>query len=366
MPGMSDVPPPVEQQPAAPVETTSAPHRLARMVGLGLIIIAVLLGWLLLVGFLGYQSGQSQLAAKQQAEYEAQIERQLTLADENIAQGNIDLAIRRIDWVLEREPNQAEALRLQQTARQSLAPSQTTPTPDLPAASPTATSASGVPEPTATPGVITSPGEELQRIRRLIVQKTWADVIPALVNFQNHFPSYEREETDLLLFEAYMAYSQELLENEKVELGLYYLDRAETLGSLPQSMIDYRTWAELYTQGISFYGANWDAAAYYFRDLCLAAPFYQNSCQRLYEVLVAYGDQYTEAEDYCPAELLYEEAGRQSTSTELSDKLDAARNGCLSATPTPITGTLPITTSKSLSLTEPLPGSFFAVPTQEP
>ncbi|MCP4362267.1 MAG: hypothetical protein GY796_30035 [Chloroflexi bacterium] len=361
MPGMNDVPPPIEQQPEAPVETTSAPHRLARMVGLGFIIIAVVLGWLLLVGFLGYQSGQNQLAAKQQAEYKTQIERQLALAGENIAQDNVGLAIRRIDWVLEREPNHTEALRLQETTLQSLAPSQTTPTPNLPAPTPTAVS-----EPSATPGVITSPGEELQRIRRLIVQKTWSDVIPALINFQNQFPSYEREETDLLLFDAYMAYSQELLESEKVELGLYYLDRAESLGNLPQSLVDYRTWAELYTQGISFYGANWDVAAYYFRDLCLAAPFYQNSCQRLHEILIAYGDQYAAAEDWCPAQLLYEEAWRQSSSTELSDKLDTGRSGCLSATPTPITGTLPITASKSLSLTEPLPGSFFAVPTSEP
>jgi hypothetical protein len=82
------------------------------------------------------------------------------------------------------------------------------------------------------------------------------------------------------------------MDGEQVELGMYYLSQARRLGDLTTEALDYEMWAELYLQGIAFYGTNWDASAYYFRNLCLAAPFFHDSCERLHEVLVAYGDQY--------------------------------------------------------------------------
>jgi hypothetical protein len=212
----------------------------------------------------------------------------------------------------------------------------------------TAVSTAATPEATATPGIISDPASELARLKRLANTQQWEDEIRALVTFQNQFPDYERMATDRLLYDAYVAYGLQLVQGKRAELGLYYFDQAQKLGDLPQEALDYRTWAELYTQGVAFYGVNWGAASLYFRDLCLAAPFYQDACQLLYESLVAYGDQYAVAQDWCPAEGIYQEAVRQQNSTELREKLTAAREGCLTATPTPeaagITNTLTITT----------------------
>lgn len=360
------------QQPSVvepPVAEMPASRSMTRVVGIALIVVAVVLGWLLLVGYLGYQSGQRKLIADQQNQLISELERQVTLADENITQGNIQLALSRVAWILEREPDNQAALALKAKIDEVVnetAVNQTAvlPTPLPPDATPTA-----IPEPSPIPGQIASPEQELQRIRRLNVNKEWAEAVPALVAFQQQFPSYEREETDRLLFEAYLGYGQMLLDNRQDELGLFYLSQAEKLGALPQAMRDYQTWAELYTQGIAYYGVNWDVAAYYFRDLCLAAPFYQDSCTRLNHILVAYGDQNAAVLEWCPALALYEEAARQSNDPELAGKLDNARNGCLSATPTgtfPITGTVPITGTQPITGTLPLPGSFVLVPTPTP
>ena len=93
----------------------------------------------------------------------------------------------------------------------------------------------------------------------------------------------------------------------------------------------------------------------FFRDLCLSAPFYQDSCAHLFDSLVAYGDQYLVAQDYCPAVSIYREARQQNRSPELDEKLTQAVQGCAEATPTPapITGTLPVTGTESLELRLP-------------
>ena len=99
--------------------------------------------------------------------------------------------------------------------------------------------------PTATPGSIGSPSDELLRIQRLVATKYWEEALPALIAFQQQFPSFEREETDQLLYDVYLNYGLDLITGEEVELGMYYLTQAQQLGDLPQSARDYETWAEL-------------------------------------------------------------------------------------------------------------------------
>ena len=326
-------------------ELTSEPRRWSRILGVILIGIALLAAFYLAVAYFAWENGQAVRQEQQQTEATAQIERQVNLARENMAQGSYALAQTRLAWVLERVPDHAEAQVLQEEAEANLAAlltpmlvtavSNATPTP--------------TPEPSPTPGLISDASIELARIDRLVNIQKWEEAISALITFQSQFPDHERTTTDRMLYDAYVAYGLQLVQGKRVELGLYYFDQAQKLGDLPQEALDYRTWAELYTQGVAFYGVNWGAASFYFRDLCLAAPFYQNACQLLYESLVAYADLYAVAQDWCPAEALYQEALGQQRSTELRDKLTEAQEGCLLATPTPeaggITNTLPITNS---------------------
>lgn len=351
---MSDAVPQATESKNQPSTPPTKKRRPVRVAGLLLIVFSVLVGWFLLIAFLGWQSGQRELQDKQVA----QLDRQLTLAEENITQGNYQLALTRLNWVLERDANNEQA----QTLRdQALAGIGATPEP-TPVTAVTVTPAP-TRLPTATPGAIGSPSEELLRIQRLVATKFWEEALPALLAFQQQFPSFEREETDQLLYDVYLNYGLDIIEGEQVELGMYYLAQAQQLGDLPQYVRDYQTWAELYTQGISFYGVNWEASAFYFRDLCLAAPFYQSSCEQLVTVLISLGDQYAFAQEWCPAEQLYREASSYQSTAVLTQKRTEAEENCLLATPTP---SEPITDTVPISDTAPFVGAPFVLPTETP
>jgi hypothetical protein len=142
----------------------------------------------------------------------------------------------------------------------------------------------------------------------------------------------------------------EYIQGDQIELGINYFAQAEKLGDLPQEALDYWLWAELYLQGMGYYGVNWGVSTSFFRDICLAAPFFQGSCDKLFDSLVAHGDQYLVVRDYCPAVERYREARLQNRNPELDEKLGQAMQGCAEATPTPaaITNTIPVTGTESL------------------
>ncbi len=313
-------------------------RRWVQVLGLLLILASVLAGWYLLVVYLAWQNGQELLEENRTNAFYEQIATQVTLARQDMEQAKYRLAQHRLEWVLERDPNQVEAKELlaETLARQNIAV-----TPEPTGVTPTATPR---PLPAPTPGLISDPADELARIRQLLTNEEWAEGTTALVAFQLQFPSYEREETDRLLYEAYVAHGLELITGEQPELGLTVLEQAEALGDLPQEAQDYRLWARLYMSGIAYYGVNWEIAALNFRELCLAAPFYQGACDRLIESLINLGNQYAYLQDWCPAESYFREARQYGAA--VNDQLGEAQAGCAAATPTPsgiITGTLPIT-----------------------
>lgn len=329
-----------------------------RLLGAALLLLSISLAIYLLVAYLGWQSGQALLGEKQQTELSNQINRQINLAQENINQGSYGLAMRRLEWVLERAPGNPQAEALLQEARAALQGPMALPEEEHgpPTAIPTAL-------PSPTPGLIFSPEEELARIRVLLGgsanREMWENGVEALIAFQRQFPDYERPETNRLLYDTYLKLGMALITGEGAELGLYYLGLAENLGDLPQEAEDYRLWAGWYLQGIGFYGVNWSIAIDYFADLCLVAPFYQSSCDLLRTARVALADQYAAGGEWCPARNLYQEANAQERTVTVTQKLETAVTNCANATPTPsaITVTLPLTQTQQF-----FPPPFFVTP----
>jgi tetratricopeptide (TPR) repeat protein len=207
----------------------------------------------------------------------------------------------------------------------------------------------------AQPG--TANQEAFTNLEGLMAAGDWEEAISAISNFQHDFPDEKRRETDEMLYNAYVNLGVKLVSGSQIELGLFYLTQAERLGDLPIEVQDQRTWAKLYLDGIGYYGVNWEAAIFYFRGLCAAAPFYQDACQKLFEAYAAFGDQYASGLDWCPAEEWYIEAIRLDNSEEeVIDKRREATTNCLEATPTPeapITDTVPITNTVPFSNTLP-------------
>lgn len=312
---------------------------LIRFVGIALIVIALLLAVYVIIAYLAYQSGQELAVTRIEETRSAGIAIQLQRARDEIAEDNYRLALRRLEWILEREPQNELALQLQTEAQTAL---QTPPPTGA-----TATLEAVATETVATPGAgQAEAARELQRLARLVEQEAWDEAISEVIAFQSRFPEYERRRSDELLQEAYIGRGLAELYGSQVELGMYYLAQAEALGMLPQDVRDQRLWAELYLDGIAYYGVNWEVALFYFRQLCPAAPFYQNACDTLYDILISVGDLYAGQGEWCPAEPYYQEALTVRDTNTASQKLRQARGGCRDATPTPsvpLTDTVPAT-----------------------
>jgi hypothetical protein len=312
---------------------------LFRVIGFILIALAIILGVYGTVAYMAWQESQDAKAENARAILLEEIGKQLVLAQEDIDAANYTLAQRRLEWILQREPDHVEALELKQNIEQQMAAPTPTPKPD-----PTEPAVREETGPT---------DDDLERdideIETLVADEMWSEAVSALIAFQSDHPSYRRHDTDRLLYDSYISLGQELLAGEQVELGLYYFSQAETLGDLAQEIEDQRLWAELYLSGIAYYGVDWGTTISYFRDLCAAAPFFQNSCQKLREALVGHADAYAANLDFCPAEALYVEAGQFDGGATVSEKLANARLMCLEATPT-----APITATEGLSETLPV------------
>lgn len=302
--------------------------RWGRRLGLALLGLLILATLYAAVAYVGWQSGQNARQQTAQATLEIEIEHQLDLAQAEVASGQAERALERLAWVSTQTPDHATAAHLwQQAESQRLRPS--------PTARPTLT-----PWPTLAAGPTESatgdPAQRLVGLEQHIAQQRWEEAIPQLIAFQLDYPAYEREQTNLWLYTAYLEAGLALTLGDRVELGLAHLEAAARLGDLPQVAIDRRNLAQLYLNGLAFSYVDWRIVVDNFRLLCQLSPFYQDSCQLLFNALVAYADELGAAQEWCPAVAHYNEATQYDANAELIDKLRAARLACLAATPTPL------------------------------
>jgi hypothetical protein len=332
--------PPAESS-SLPSGSSASPKRWLRYLGYSLVALALLLALYGVVAYMALRSGEDLRLENQRAALDEELARQVSIAREDIVAGNFSLATRRLEWVLAREPDYPEVETLMAQAQAGLS-ARLSPTP-RPTVTPTSLQpvVDGSPTP-AGPG----PAGELAELEDLIRQQKWQAAVTNIVAFQARYPNYERLKTEQMLYDSYISLGLELTSGTQIELGLFYLSQAERLGDLPQEVEDQRVWAELYLLGIGYYRVDWGTTIFYFRGLCAAAPFYQDACTKLREALIAYGDQYAAALDWCPAKDLYAEALRLENERQLAVTLQEAATFCLDATPTPpatITGTVPFT-----------------------
>ncbi len=322
------------------------PRLAVRLVGLALVTFSVFVATYLIVAYFAVQSGRNLRAEREAQNRAEQIDRQLQLAHENRAEGSDNLALTRVEYVLSLDPANADALALREALMSA------TPEPTAAPAQPTAEAA---PEEVAAESPDDAQARaEFQAIRGLVSAERWSDALPALLAFQQRFPDYERVESNRMLYDTYIALGLQNVNSDNIELGLNYFSQAERLGDLPQEALDYRVWADLYFQGVAYSGVNWEIATGYWRDLCAAAPFFKNACNRLDVALVGYGDQLAFQMEWCPAARIYQEAWNRRPSENLEGKLINAQDGCASATPVPITGTNTITGTAPITGTTPL------------
>ena len=169
----------------------------------------------------------------------------------------------------------------------------------------------------------------------------WDEVVLTVERLRTLDPDYEPEAVEELLFATFYDQGLELINEERWEEALRYLDRALELKPAQEDVLQQRKLAALYLTAISYWGADWDKAITNFHELYSIKPDYMDAKHRLYEAYVNRGDLYADQDEWCSAEDQYSLALEIKPGQAGEEKRTEANRLCLGVAPTPaITSTV--------------------------
>ncbi|HIQ02584.1 MAG TPA: tetratricopeptide repeat protein [Anaerolineales bacterium] len=291
------------------------------------VILLVLVSFLCLIGIAVGVAGYSGI---REGERERQ-ERRAAIADEHYQRGlsrldagEYELAIAEFEYALQLDPDHPLAVQGLDEARARLAAVPT----------PTSQAAEDIAHELYTEGVAA------------YQQGDWETAARVLGQLHGFAPEYEAEAVEDMLFTSLYNHGMALLEEDRFEEGIFYLDRALAIRPLDQEALWERELAHRYMTALGYWGLDWQLCVQRFEELYALAPGYKDVFSRLYEARVVYGDLWFEQEEMCPAAAQYARALEMLNDPELQQRQAEAAEVCAVATPTPIppiTGTLPTT-----------------------
>ena len=91
-----------------------------RALGVIFLVLAFLLAFYGTIAGLAWQSGEQIREDALETELSEQLTTQLSRSEADVAAGNYQLALRRLEWVLQREPNNPDALAIKAAAEEGL------------------------------------------------------------------------------------------------------------------------------------------------------------------------------------------------------------------------------------------------------
>jgi Tol biopolymer transport system component len=170
-------------------------------------------------------------------------------------------------------------------------------------------------------------------------KKDWANAVEALSQVRSIDPTYEKDKVAQMIYTAALTYGQAMLQADRLEEGVAYLDQAAYVKPLPAEAALASQYAKMYLTARGYWNANWGKAIERFKELYAIAPNYKDVFTRLVEAYINYGDESVSASDYCTAQQQYEAALQLRPDSSLQTRLDSAKQNCLVATPGAVTGT---------------------------
>lgn len=270
--------------------------------GLLIIVIGLLLG-----GSRGIQDrvnvAESQAAPKIQA--------QIDNAKLDIEEGRYQVALTRLDWVLD---EMTDYLTEEELAEVGALYSQTllmlnssgTPTP---MASPTPTT------PAFTPTPDLRGAEDLfNTAQQYLDAASWDEAVQTLEALREKELSYRTVEVDGMFYIALRNRGvQKILSEGSLEPGLYDLTLAERFAPLDNQAEGFRTYARFYLTGASYWGVDWYQVIYYFELVYPALPnlrdgTYMTATERFRVAAIEYGSQLAADGKYCEAQEYFDKA----------------------------------------------------------
>ncbi|HEC34694.1 MAG TPA: tetratricopeptide repeat protein [Chloroflexi bacterium] len=177
-------------------------------------------------------------------------------------------------------------------------------------------------------------------------QDDWETAARVLSQLRALDRDYEIAAVEDMLFTSLYNYGMALLEQSRLEEGIFYLDQALEIRPLDQEALWERDLAHRYMTALGYWGVDWQRCIQRLEELYALAPGYKDVFTRLCQARVSYGDLWSEQGEMCPAAAQYASALELMNDPELEQKRIEAAEVCAVATPTPIppiTGTIPIT-----------------------
>jgi tetratricopeptide (TPR) repeat protein len=281
--------------------------------------------------YLGLQRGEQDKEAQRLAAIEEHYRKGL----ERLDSGDYVLAIAEFEYVLKLDPQNG-------LARQGIAEAQAR----------QRQQATLVPTPTSEMVRIVT--DDLYRKALAHYQAgRWADAAALLTQLRALDPDYQTDAVKDMLFTSLYRAGMALLDEDRFEEGVFYLDQAIALRPLDARAVEQRNLAVQYMTAVGYWGVDWELCIRHFKQLYAAAPNYKDVLRRLYRAYVTYADAWASQGEMCPAQELYASALQYINDASTEQKRAEAEQVCLVATPTPIA---PLTGTTTITMTVLPPG----------
>ena len=169
-------------------------------------------------------------------------------------------------------------------------------------------------------------------------QKEWQKAIEVLSQVRVLDPTYEQASIANMIYQAALTYGLQLLQADRLEEAIAYLDQAAYLKPLPADAETQVQYARMYITARDYWNVNWEKAIESFGELYKIGPGYRDTFTRYVDAYIQYGEERTRAGDPCTAQTEYDAALKLRPTADLQAKLDRAKEACLTA-PAAVTGT---------------------------
>ena len=305
-------------------ETKPREKRRGRWILYGILAIIVLTVIGSTIGY-GLAIQERQAAEQEQRYFLATTQYELALQDQR--NGNLSMALNRIEYVMTIYPEFPGA---SDRLKEILWAIGTSSTPV-----PTAPSLVVTPEPTRDTRAVS---ELFQALKTQYNNEDWDTALQTVRSIRDADPTYEVVKVDGMYYGALRNAGISMIQKGNLETGLYYLALAETMAPIDTDAESYRVWSRMYLTGASWWGINWEKVTLYFSQLNDMVPSLIDSSGmtvrvRYTKALEAWGDQIAASGDYCSAVQKYEASLKVTYSKTMEDKLGAARASCETQTP---------------------------------
>lgn len=269
------------------------------VIGVLIVLLIVLLG-----AISGIPRGINARVSLAETQAAPKIQSQLDNARLDIEEGRFEVALERLDWILEEMSpylSDEELAEVGDLYSQTLLKISTFRTP-TPQPSPTPTVVPYTPTPDLR-------GEEelFNTAQQQIAEELWAEAVTTLETLRQKNLDFRTVQVDGMLYIALRNRGlDKILIDGSLEPGIYDLTLAERFAPLDSSAEGVRTWTRLYLTGASYWNVDWAQVIYYFEQVYPQLPYLRDgsgmtSTERFRLALVEYGNQLVAEDKMCEA-----------------------------------------------------------------